>query len=208
MSRLADLNFPPDLLERAGQGDLISQERLYRELSPPVFALIRRLVGDWATAEDLFQDSLMTVFRDLPQFRGEAPFGVWVRRIAVSRCFMHLRSPWQRARQTLSDLSLGDDAADAAISPHFAMSADSADQIDLARALSQLKPIARSVLWLHDVEGYTHEEIARGYGRTISFSKSQLARAHEALQPLLRDTPENMPCKSLDPLHRATRSLS
>jgi RNA polymerase sigma-70 factor (ECF subfamily) len=195
MSRLTDLTFPPDLLERAGQGDLVAQERLYRELSPPVFALIRRLVGDWATAEDLFQDSLMLVFRDLPQFRGEAPFGVWVRRIAVSRCFMHLRSPWQRARRALSDLTYADDAADDAV---FGLreASDSGDQIDLSRALAQLKPVARTVLWLHDVEGYTHEEIARGYGRTVSFSKSQLARAHEALQPLLTGAPEDMPCAS------------
>ncbi|HEV7633469.1 MAG TPA: RNA polymerase sigma factor [Steroidobacteraceae bacterium] len=207
MSRLTDLTFPPDLLERAGRGDLVAQERLYRELSPPVFALIRRLVGDWATAEDLFQDSLMLVFRDLPQFRGEAPFGVWVRRIAVSRCFMHLRSPWQRARRALSDLAYGDDAADDAVFGLREASADSGDQIDLSRALAQLKPVARTVLWLHDVEGYTHEEIARGYGRTVSFSKSQLARAHEALQPLLAGT-EDMPCKTLEPLNRASRSLT
>ncbi len=197
MSRLTDLDFPPDLLERAGQGDLVAQERLYRELAPPAFALIRRLVGDWATAEDLFQDSLMRVFSDLPQFRGEAPFGVWVRRIVVSRCFMHLRSPWQRARHALSDLGYLHDTGDAALL-QGATSGDSGDQIDLARALAQLKPLARSVLWLHDVEGYTHEEIARGYGRTVSFSKSQLARAHEALQPLLADAPETTPCKSLD----------
>ena len=207
MTRLTDLQFPPELLERAGQGDLVAQERLYRELSPAVFALIRRLVGDWATAEDLFQDSLMLVFRDLPQFRGEAPFGAWVRRIAVSRCFMHLRSPWQRARHALSDYVLDDDRADDTSLRHVAQQPDSADQIDLVRALAQLSPVARSVLWLHDVEGYTHEEIARGYGRTVSFSKSQLARAHEALQPLLSDTPETPSCENLDPLN-PSRSLT
>lgn len=206
MSRLTDLQFPPDLLERAGRGDLIAQERLYRELSPPVFALIRRLVGDWATAEDLFQDSLMLVFRDLPQYRGDAPFGVWVRRIAVSRCFMHLRSPWQRARQVLTEFGAGEEAAAFVEGRSASGSADNSDQIDLARALAHLKPVAGCVLWLHDVEGYTHEEIARGYGRTVSFSKSQLARAHEMLQPLLSDLPESLPCQNLDPL-KATRSL-
>lgn len=207
MGRFSELDFPPDLLQSAGRGDLIAQERLYRDLSAPVFALIRRLVGDWATAEDLFQDSLMMVFRNLPQFRGEAPFGIWVRRIAVSRCMMHLRSPWQRARQALADIGVEEDWPDNRYLPDSTRATDSGDQVDLERALAQLKPIARTVLWLHDVEGYTHEEIAQAFNRTPSFSKSQLARAHAALQPLLgaADYLETVQCKNLNP---AARSLT
>jgi RNA polymerase sigma-70 factor (ECF subfamily) len=56
---------------------------------------------------------------------------------------------------------------------------------DLAAAFAELKPLSRSVVWLHDVEGYTHDEIAQLMGKTKSFSKSQLARAHERLRALL-----------------------
>src|SRR2546421_12267504 len=58
-------------------------------------------------------------------------------------------------------------------------------QIDLERALERLSETARAVVWLHDVEGYTHEEIAEQMGKTVSFSKSQLARAHVRLRRLL-----------------------
>ena len=57
--------------------------------------------------------------------------------------------------------------------------------LDLERALERLTPAARLVVWLHDVEGYTHEEIASATDRTPSFSKSQLARAHARLRAWL-----------------------
>ena len=58
-------------------------------------------------------------------------------------------------------------------------------QIDLERALERLSETGRAVVWLHDVEGYTHEEIAEQVGKTVSFSKSQLARAHVRLRRML-----------------------
>jgi RNA polymerase sigma-70 factor (ECF subfamily) len=59
--------------------------------------------------------------------------------------------------------------------------------MDLAQALAKLPPVARSVVWLHDVEGYTHGEIGDLMGKTTSFSKSQLSRAHFRLRNLLGD---------------------
>src|SRR5467141_4097080 len=58
-------------------------------------------------------------------------------------------------------------------------------RIDLERAFEQLSETSRAVVWLHDVEGYTHEEIAEQMGKTVSFSKSQLARAHVRLRRML-----------------------
>src|SRR5258708_6961371 len=58
-------------------------------------------------------------------------------------------------------------------------------RIDLERAFERLSATARAVVWLHDVEGYTHEEIAELMGKTVSFSKSQLARAHARLRGML-----------------------
>jgi RNA polymerase sigma-70 factor (ECF subfamily) len=60
-----------------------------------------------------------------------------------------------------------------------------ADLIDLDRALARLAPVTRAVVWLYDVEGWSHEEIAKGFGRTVSFSKSQLARGHARLREVL-----------------------
>ncbi len=68
------------------------------------------------------------------------------------------------------------------------------DQMDLERALATLSPTARAVVWLYDVEGYSHEEIARQFGRTVSFSKSQLARAHARLREWYEPQKDGQPC--------------
>ena len=130
-------------------------------------------------ADDLLQDTLIVMFEHLGDFRGEAPFGVWVRRIAVSRCLMAFRSPWHRARVAMESWTEDTRAATEA-------DARTADLIDLDRALAKLSPVTRAVVWLYDVEGWSHEEIAQAFGRTASFSKSQLARGHARLRTELR----------------------
>jgi len=68
------------------------------------------------------------------------------------------------------------------------------DQMDLERALATLSPTARAVVWLYDVEGYSHEEIARHFGRSVSFSKSQLARAHARLREWYEPQTDGQSC--------------
>ena len=108
---------------------------------------------------------------------------------------MYLRSPWQRARFAFADPGDGEDEA-RNLPPGADASLDLPLQIDLSRALATLAPRTRAVVWLHDVEGLTHEEIARGFGRTVSYSKSQLARAHQSLKVLLH-APEEPTCSTL-----------
>jgi RNA polymerase sigma factor (sigma-70 family) len=143
-----------------------------------------------ALAEDLVQDTMISMYEHLGDFRGEAPFGIWVRKIAVSRCLMAFRSPWHRARVTL------DSWADAGISVPVERDGRTADLIDLERALARLSPMTRTVVWLYDVEGWSHEEIATSFGRSVSFSKSQLARGHARLRNELK-APAPMSCGTL-----------
>jgi RNA polymerase sigma-70 factor (ECF subfamily) len=179
VSRLADIPIPEELIAGARAGEEAAQAGIYRALAPAVFSLVRRLVGNKAVAEDLFQDTMLAMFQRLGDFRGEAPLGAWVRQIAVTRCLMYLRSPWHRAR-------LQWDADDPDASLHSAAlhvtPAASLERLDVERALAALTPVARAVVWLFEVEGYSHEEIARLFGRSVSFSKSQLARALERLR--------------------------
>jgi RNA polymerase sigma factor (sigma-70 family) len=190
MSRLGEITITAECLAAARAGDPAAREQLYSLVAGPVHALVRRFVGRDA-ADDLFQDTLLRVFERLPEYRGDGPFGRWVRAIAVNRCFMHLRSPWRRARNWLTVRATGgmDDVAESA-DPIDALPAtafggrDVSVPIDLARLLGQLPPAARTVLWLYEVEGCSHEEIARAHGRTVSYSKSRLARAHAQLREL------------------------
>jgi len=178
VTRLTEIVIDEALLRDACAGGESAQRALYLALAPATLNLIRRLVGHRALSEDIFQDTMMTFYERLPQFRGEAPLGAWLRRIAIRRCLMYLRSPWQRARLCLEPVDFGVAAEVAAlITPGYA-----GDLIDLERALASLAPTARAVVWMYEVEGYSHEEIAREFGRSLSFSKSQLARAHRRLR--------------------------
>lgn len=174
MSRLIDIPIPEEQIELARRGDEAAQAAIYRAVGPALFALIRRVVGNRAVAEDLFQDTMMAMLQRLGDFRGEAPLGAWVRQIAVSRCLMYLRSPWHRARL---HWEFGDDDSSQRSTMLPVTPATSADVVDVERALASLTPVGRAVVWLFEVEGYSHEEIARLFGRSVSFSKSQLARA-------------------------------
>jgi RNA polymerase sigma-70 factor (ECF subfamily) len=135
-----------------------------------------------AHAEDLVQETFIEVMRSIKQFRGEAAIGSWIRRIAVTKALMFLRSAWTARSQSLADnwddMTPGD-AASHGISRH------PDDAMDLDAALANLPSVSRAVVWLHDVEGYTHKEIAAAMGKTESFSKSQLSRAYQRLRPML-----------------------
>ena len=160
----------------ARRGDRVAHARLYQLCSPMVYTLARRMLVSPAMAEDVLQETFVEVIRKVDTYRGDAGFGFWVRRIAVNKCLMQLRSSWSSRRV---DMELTD-----AVCPRTD-AAQAERQIALERALAELPETSRAVVWLHDVEGYTHKEIGQMMGRTTSFSKSQLARAHERLRGLL-----------------------
>ena len=115
---------------------------------------------------------------------------------AVSKCLMFLRSPWNRRLFWLDGPAI-EGGEVTPLDSTEAPGADSGAHIDLEAALKTLSPEARAVLWLHDVEGYTHIEIAALYGKTASFSKSQLMRAHQRVRELLADPVEVKTCKQV-----------
>lgn len=185
MSRFLDIQLDMPTVNRAAAGDRDAQRRLYEQAAGPMFSLVRRVLRNGAAAEDVFQDSMIAVLKHLPGYRGDAPLGAWVRRITLNHCLAHLRSPWQKARRTLGEWAgAGQEDGDPA---QHAADLPLPEIIDLSRALDDLADTPRAVLWLHDVEGLTHEEIAAAFGRTPSFSKSQLARAHALLRARLSD---------------------
>jgi RNA polymerase sigma-70 factor (ECF subfamily) len=178
VTRLVEISVPEAVLARARCGDAGAQQFIYTAVAAATLTLIRRFVGPGATAQDLFQDTMMVMYERLDEFRGEAPFGAWLRQIAISKCLRYLRSPWSRARLHLVALESQDDPVPALLTTP----ATSAEALDIERALARLAPTARAVVWMYEVEGYTHEEIARAFGRSVSFSKSQLSRAHARLR--------------------------
>jgi RNA polymerase sigma-70 factor (ECF subfamily) len=165
---------PAETLERAKRGDRGAHAELYALFAAPVFTLARRMLASGALAEDVLQETFVEVLCHIDRFRGEAEVGTWIKRIAINKCLLHVRSSGVSRRGPLGD-EPASEGRGAALD----------DQMALERALDCIPDVARAVVWLHDVEGYTHAEIGRLMGRTASFSKSQLARAHERLRALL-----------------------
>lgn len=165
----------PAVLARARAGDTAAHEMLFRCFGSAVYTLARRLVKRSDIAEEILQETFLDLFRQVGSYRKEAPFGFWLRRIAVNRSLMFLRSYWQQHGEALDgEWPDGNDNFGAAL-----------ERADLVTLLERLPPTSRAVLWLHDVEGYTHQEIAEMMGKTASFSKSQLVRGHARLRAMV-----------------------
>ncbi len=190
MAAFSDNDLSADALARARTGDPAGQEAIYLAFERPVRTLARRLVPGAATAEDVAQDVFVDVLTRLGQYDDRGSFAGWVRSITVRRCLMQLRSPWRRGLGWVDSLR----DADAAAGTERPVPSCSGDAVDLERALARLGETARAVVWLHDVEGYTHAEIGALLGGTASFSKSQLARAHARLRELLESDAERTSC--------------
>ena len=197
MSKFADIQIDPAIVKRAARGDARAHEIIYRAFASPVYSLCLRFTKVPAQAEDLVQDTFIEIMRSIGQFRGEAALGSWIRRIAVSKALMFLRSAWTSRGQSLAD-DWQDATPDDAVGQGLSRQPDTA--MDLQSALANLPSVSRAVVWLHDVEGFTHKEIAALMGRSESFSKSQLSRAYQRLRPLLAvpgdDAAENAALRS------------
>jgi RNA polymerase sigma-70 factor (ECF subfamily) len=192
MVRIADIDLPDDVVAAARGGDVAAFEAVYEATSASLYTLLRRLVRRPAIAEELLQETFVDVLEHIGAFEGRCPLAAWIRRIAVNRALMYLRSPWHRSLEWLDKDPGG---ADRLPSPWADPS--SLPDAALERALMTLPALSRAVVWLHDVEGMTHADIGFALGRTPSFSKSQLARAHRRLREALAREPGSLeaePC--------------
>ncbi len=123
----------------------------------------------------------MEMVRSIGRYRGEGAVGHWLRRIAARKALDRLRVLSGRDAEAPIEGD-GDPPDVLSMTPR---PSDVPARMDLEAALSRLPDVSRAVVWLHDVEGYTHDEIAELVGKTASFSNSQLARAHDRLRRYL-----------------------
>jgi RNA polymerase sigma-70 factor (ECF subfamily) len=185
------IDVPETTLARARRGDLRALEQIYRAFERPAYTLALRMLGNVDSAREVVHDAMLHLLERIGQFRGDAPFWGWLRQIVVNEALMKLR---RERGVTFEALPEDDDAPSAEPAPWML-----ADLTHLERAMQRLPALTRSVLWLYHVEEYTHQEIARMTGKSVSFSKSQVARGslrlRDLLDPSLSDaTTEAAPC--------------
>lgn len=170
------------LLARAvvESGDERAFRELYRRHSPALYQLVLRMLGGVQhDAEDVVQEAWIRAVRQLGNFRWESSLRTWLSAIALNLAREVLR---KRVRQPAGDFPEG-------FEPPARPTRDG-ERIDLERAIERLPDGYRTVLVLHDLEGYTHEEISRHLEIAVGTSKSQLFDARRAMRALLQRTPE------------------
>ena len=169
-----------ELIARVRAGDGAAERALYDAHVNRVYRLAYRLAGDDDLARDFTQETFIRAFDRLPAFRGEAALSTWLYAIATSVTLNGLRK-LKRFRQRETDL----DAAGGLGSRRREAEPDL--KVRLARAIDDLPEGYRTVFLMHDVEGYTHEEIGHALGVETGTSKAQLSRARAKLRDALAD---------------------
>ena len=167
-----------DVVRRAQAGDVDAFELVYRAHASAIHGLCRRMCGDDVEARELVQDVFVRAWEKLRSFRGQSSLGTWLYRLAVNVVLEKWRSAKREA------LRMIDDPDGAQLGVESSMDLDTA--MDVADATAKLPAGARVVFVLHDIEGYSHDEIATMTGIAAGTSRAQLFRARRALARMLR----------------------
>lgn len=166
------------LIAQCRRGDARSQHRLYKLYARPMYNICMRMLANKMDAEDVMQEAFVAAFRRIEDYRGEASFGSWLRRIIINHCINFL----QRQRKFFESLDnappdaerTDDEEADYQFPPEV-----------IHGAVKSLPEGSRVVLNLYLFEGYKHREIAKMTGISESTSKSQYKRAKILLKERL-----------------------
>jgi RNA polymerase sigma-70 factor (ECF subfamily) len=177
-----DINLDELTLAGAKRGDMRACEKIYRKFHKQAFTVAVRVCNCRELAQEVTQEAFITAFKRIHQYRGDSPFWGWLRRVVVNHAISALRKLPRHDAVLLED--------------HMAISKRDQDNLgrcmDLEQALGQLSNEDRMVVWLHDVEGYKHKEIASLVGKTESYSKTRLNRARKKLRAMISDNDEQV----------------
>lgn len=173
-----DINLDELTLASAKRGDMRACEKIYRKFHTQAFNVAVRICNNRELAQDVTQEAFITAFKRMHQYRGDSPFWGWLRRVIVNHAISALRKLPRHNAVELEDY----------MSPRQGDQEGMGHCMDLEQALQQLSDQDRMVVWLHDVEGYKHREIAKMVGKTESYSKTRLNRARTRLRALISES--------------------
>lgn len=168
-----EININRQILERCKNGEVKAQFMLYKQYSKTMYNIAIRLLNNKMDAEDILQESFVTVFEKLGELTNKDAFGSWLKRIVINNCLTHLRHH-KFEFDDINDYSPADfpneEETELNLNPEL-----------VHNAIKDLPEGGRTVLVLHALEGYKHREIAELLGVSESTSKTQYKRALEML---------------------------
>lgn len=168
MISIRGVEIDEQIVHKLMQGDANAQASVFETLSPHVYSMALRVLGDSHAAEDVTQDTFIDVISKAHTVKNPDRFVGWVRTVAINRCYLRIRSPWHRRRIDVEPEEGFEDI-------------DQTNSIDINRALAKMDPKTRLVVWMYCVEGYTHKEIGQILKRSTSYSKVIISRLSQKL---------------------------
>ena len=181
-----------ELVKRARKGDLAAYDELVRRYQERIYATIYHMTSNHEDANDLAQESFIKAFHALKSFKGGSSFYTWVYRIAVNKTINFLKQRKNRVQMSLDDLDFNaehDPDLVALISEKTPRREINITELQekLNEAMQKLSEPHRLVVTLHDVQGMSHEEIAKIMDCNIGTVRSRLFYARQQLQAHLSD---------------------
>jgi RNA polymerase sigma factor (sigma-70 family) len=162
------------LIAKAQAGDVSSMEAIYKAYAKPCYLLAIRITSNPSASQDIVHEVFLKVIKKITQFKASGNFAGWIRQITANESIDYLKRNSRIQEQSELDETLE------ASSQFETQWWDTIKDLD--KLTSKLSDSARAVLFLHELEGFSHKEIAALFGKTESFSKQSLSRAFSQLK--------------------------
>ncbi|WP_025742857.1 RNA polymerase sigma factor [Aquimarina pacifica] len=166
------------LIKRCKKKNAVAQEQLYRLYSSKLFSICLKYSSDYASAEDTLQDSFITIFDKITQYKNKGSFEGWIKRITINTALQKYRK--QKVFDIINEQQI--EEVDVEVNEEE-ISLDY-----LLKIIQQLPDRYRLVFTLYVLDGYSHKEVAEMLEISVGTSKSNLARARNILKEKLETT--------------------
>ncbi|MBU2972124.1 RNA polymerase sigma factor [Pseudoalteromonas sp. C2R02] len=163
------------VIDQAIEGDMSALEVVYLTYADACFSLAYRISQDQTLAQDIVHEAFIKIMNKICNFNNDGSFAGWIRRILVNETINRVKS--NSILKLVADTEVEESASNDLFDFNWLITCHDLDEI-----LKNLPTQSRAVLLLHQVEGYTHKEIADLYGKSESYSKVTLSRAYKSLK--------------------------
>ncbi len=170
-----------ELIAACKRGDTAAMEALYRQYAKPMFNVAYRIVNDYHFAEDVMQEAFLKAFERIGQFRGEASFGAWLKRITVNESLNWIKK-YQRQYTDFSENTAEEPAEEERDEDFLRIEPE-----QLLKALRALNPNYRTIISLYYIEGYDYREISSIMDISYQNARTMMTRAKQKLRKILEN---------------------